>query len=85
MGKMIRKQSVAPVTLDGKGTEHSSTLHSLQTYMEESLANQASTERTIKQNTKQIAKITESVEEVKQQFKEATKSHVAKRIIREQL
>ncbi|HEF1855783.1 TPA: hypothetical protein R9Y23_004459 [Bacillus cereus] len=81
----MRKQSVEPITLDGRAVEQSATLHSIHAYMEESLTSQAKTEKTMKEHTKKLSKINESVEEVKQQFKEATRSHVAKRIIREQL
>lgn len=85
MGEMIRKQSVSPIMLDGKVAGSEALLQNIHTFMKKSLSKQASTERTMKQNTKQLAEITESVEEIKQQAKEEIRSYVAKKIIRDQL
>ncbi|WP_353054544.1 hypothetical protein [Bacillus thuringiensis] len=60
-------------------------LQGIHTYMKKSLSKQVITDRTIKRNTKQLAELTESVEEVKQQAKEVISSYVAKKIIRDQL
>lgn len=79
MGEMIRKQSVSPIMLDGKVAGSEALLQNIHTFMKKSLSKQASTERTMKQNTKQLAEITESVEEIKQQAKEEIRSYVAKK------
>ncbi|PFT73079.1 hypothetical protein COK81_32920 [Bacillus thuringiensis] len=85
MGKLMRKKSVEPITLDGGVGEQSATLHSIHVYMEESLTQQAKTEKTMKEHTKKLEAICVDVQAVNQRFEEATKSHVVTRIIREQL
>ncbi|EOQ04918.1 hypothetical protein [Bacillus cereus] len=82
MRELAVNKSVQPITLDGKIAENEGVLQTMQTYMKKSLSRQ---ERTMNQHTKQLSTINKSVEEVKQQYKEAIQSHVAKRIIREQL
>ncbi|MEW4150137.1 hypothetical protein Q0N88_07645 [Bacillus thuringiensis] len=85
MGKLMRKKSVEPITLDGGVGEQSATLHSIHVYLEESLTQQAKTEKTMKEHTKKLEAICVDVQAVNQRFEEATKSHVVTRIIREQL
>ncbi|EOQ10153.1 hypothetical protein [Bacillus cereus] len=82
MRELAVNKSVQPMTLDGKMAENEGVLQTMQTYMKKSLSGQ---ERTMNQHTKQLSTINESVEKVKQQYKEAIQSHMTKRTIREQL